>query len=266
MRIITEDNIDQHLSMSYSDNINKLLGDNEENLEILLRKYLGSLRNVGRTLRREELEAWDSSEKSPDNASPLYAPQSPDYPPSATLNQSPAYAPQSPDYPPSASLESPFAALNPPTASPRYQSKSPDYPPPESPPYAPQTPDYAPPASPPYAPPASPPYAPTSPDYPPPSSASPNQESIAQKVASIYNNAKSAVTGAASSSLDEMVQKASATVADTFRVPPLFVPNQSVLEVQSAATEKTDKKEENPDSQGDVKRVVINIKPETENK
>lgn len=253
MRIITEDNIDQHLSMSYSDNINKLLDDKEENLELLLRKYLSSLRNVGRTLRREELDQWDGSSE-PNSASlnnsPLYAPsaalESPDYPPP----QSPAYAPQSP-----------FASLNAP--------QSPDYPPDNnSPLYAPQSPDYPPPQSPDYAPSASPLYAPQSPDYAPLNASPPKEESIAQKVASIYNNASSAATGAASS-LDEMVKKASATVSDTFKIPPLFVPNQSVLEVANEALSIAESAEGEASSgteDSNVKKVVINIKPESENK
>lgn len=83
MRIITEDTIDQHLSMSYSDNINKLLNDKEDNLDLLLRKYLTTLRNVGRVMRREE--PLDDSPPPP-----VYAPQSPAYP------QSPTYAPETP--------------------------------------------------------------------------------------------------------------------------------------------------------------------------
>ena len=132
MRIITEDNIDQLMSMSYSDNYKLLLHPApNEPLERTISQYTSHLTQL--LLQTKTKDPVYTPER------PVYTPESPQY----TPPESPAYAPESPPYAP----ESPAYA-------------------PESPPYAPESPAYAP-ESPPYAP-ESPAYAPESPPYAPP--------------------------------------------------------------------------------------------------
>jgi hypothetical protein len=166
LRLITEENIDQLQSMSFSNNIAKLLGEEKTTIKDLNFQNYKLIRDAAgkpipsakdATPGKDEVDEsasqssvpyeWDEkyglaqSTITPD--SPLYQ-QSPTYPP-----QSPPYDPQSPQYVPQ---------------SPQYVPQSPQYVP-QSPPYAPQSPPYAP-QSPPYAQ-QSPPYAPQSPQYVP---------------------------------------------------------------------------------------------------
>ena len=156
MRIITDENIDQLMCMSYSNNITKLLhkeGETKEELEIIIKEYSKTI--INEVNKQSVLETNKTQEKpiipSPvkiestpddDSVSPEYAPGSPAYSPS-----SPDYAPGSPAYAP---------------GSPAYAPGSPEYAP-GSPEYAPGSPEYAP-DSPEYAP-GSPEYAPGSPAY-----------------------------------------------------------------------------------------------------
>jgi len=155
MRIITEDNIDQLMNMSYSDNINKLLQTDASDLTKLVSNYKSNMLNK---IRKEDAErnakygkniemnfqlSPPSGEFAPyAEGRPVYAPGTPDYAPGT-----PDYAPGTPAYAP---------------GSPAYAPGSPDYAPgspayaPESPAYAPESPDYN-------------PYSPNSPeDLPPP--------------------------------------------------------------------------------------------------
>jgi DNA-directed RNA polymerase II subunit RPB2 len=165
MRIITEDNIDQLLNMSYSDNINKLLQTDSGDITKLISNYKNNM--VGK-IRKEDVErvskisrtAQINLQDSPPTdesvpyaeGSPAYAPGSPAYNP-----ESPAYAPGSPAYNP----ESPAYA----PGSPAYNPESPAYAP-GSPAYNPNSPAYNP-GSPAYNP-NSPVYSPYSPEGPPP--------------------------------------------------------------------------------------------------
>ena len=195
MRIITDDNIDQLQSMSYSNNINKLLHKPEdktsESMEALIKEYVANIttsqnqkqtyRDIGEEYPIIPTPLGESDIITP-GESPPYAPTSPAYVP----GDSPPYAPYSPPYAPTspayvAGDSPPYAPASPtwtpgsPVWRPGVSQKgSPDYNP-DSPPYAPYSPPYAP-YSPPYAP-TSPPYAPTSPQLPPPaydSTLSPN--------------------------------------------------------------------------------------------
>ena len=189
MRIITEDNIDKLMGLSYSDNINKLLNDNTSDLETLFKNYrkdinylLNKDNNIKMKASNKYLDSTEDidvklNEELPQNMlylsdynpniPPLstdYLPPSPDYPP-----RSPDYPPHSPDYPP---------------PSPDYPPRSPDYPP-HSPDYPPHSPDYPPPS--PDYPPNSPLYNPNSPIYNPNSSAyNPNSPSY-PPISPIYN-------------------------------------------------------------------------------
>jgi hypothetical protein len=137
MRIITEDNIDQVMNMSYSDNIGKLLktGDYKD-LPNLYNKYRGKIAEQTRnkaTRPRVSTSESDSSVPYADG-SPAYNPMS-----------SPEYDPSSPAYDPN--------------ASPPYNPSSPAYDPNASPPYNPNSPTYHP---------ESPNFEPHSPEEPPP--------------------------------------------------------------------------------------------------
>ena len=156
MRIITDENVDQLLSMSYSNNISKLLDKPEnqtpEELEKLINSYIRDMsiqEHVGtRMYEVKETPEIPTPLEEVDLLSQEKLPYAPDTPPYAPV--SPAYEPGSPDYAP---------------VSPTYVPGSPEYAP-VSPAYEPGTPKYVP-TSPPYPPGNLPPYAPTSPPYPP---------------------------------------------------------------------------------------------------
>ena len=108
MRIITEENVDQLLSLSYSNNIEKLLNSKKDFKDTLMnytydiRKELSKekveLININETLILPDSSiVINTQEISPEYAtgSPAYAPESPAYSP-----ESPAYAPVSPNSPP----------------------------------------------------------------------------------------------------------------------------------------------------------------------
>ena len=146
MRIITEDNIDQLASMSYSDNFNKLMKGDDTSVE-LIRKYRIDIANKMKT-GKEKMETL----KIPAiKATPEYMPNSPEGPPPES---SPQYYPHTP-----------------PESSPQYYPHTPEqYNPrtPESPEYPPEdssshhTPEGPPPK------PEGPPSKPPSPEGPPP--------------------------------------------------------------------------------------------------
>ena len=155
MRIITEDNIDQLMNMSYSDNINKLLKVDDKKLGVAISGYLQSVQKIQQQPITNRLPT-PSPEFAPERASddsPPYASTSPAYNP----NDSPAYNPNdSPAYNPN---DSP--AYNP--------NDSPAYNPNDSPAYNPNdSPAYNPNDSPAYNPNDSPLFEPHSPTEPPP--------------------------------------------------------------------------------------------------
>jgi hypothetical protein len=146
MRIITEDNIDQLVNMSYSNNINKLLKDDSEKISQTFMRYnqdiSGKLQQQPGTQRLLTPSAeFAPSQPSSDDSVP-YATGSPAYVPPYS---SPEYNPNSPQYNPN---------------SPKYDPNSPQYDP-NSPKYDPNSPEYAP---------GSPAYNPNSPEYHPISS------------------------------------------------------------------------------------------------
>jgi hypothetical protein len=100
MRIITEDNIDQVMNMSYSDNISKLLktGDYKD-LPNLYNKYRGKIAEQ----QREKMVRTRTPTTESDRSIP-YAEGSSAYSPAYDPNDSPAYDPNaSPTYDPNAS-------------------------------------------------------------------------------------------------------------------------------------------------------------------
>jgi DNA-directed RNA polymerase II subunit RPB2 len=149
MRIITEDNLAQLESMSFSKNIERLThikGATSKTIIEMIQESLKQGKKEGifekKEGKREPLVlpafAREYQEVPPP---PMYYPASPDFPPPP---DSPRYDPVSPDFPP-------------PSDSPRYDPVSPDFPPPpDSPRYDAVSPD-------------SPRYDTASPDFPPPS-------------------------------------------------------------------------------------------------
>ena len=166
MKIITEDNIDQLVSMSYSDNINKLM-KNDSELGVLRQVFKTTIINEinGSTSReykeiqnkqRQEKQYSSSSEvKIPSPESPPYGPLSDDSPPFAPAgntppigddSNSPPFAPagNTPSFsPPSANNDSnspPYSVLNPPE---KYETSSPPFAPAgNTPPFSPPTSNY----------------------------------------------------------------------------------------------------------------------------
>jgi len=118
LRIITEDNIDQLLSMSYSKNINKLLKNDTENVDSLIKQYTYSIRNkLGQTHKEPQIKIIDEPIELPESVnlnsdSPENNNLSPEYPdsisPGYPVTESPlgspvAYNPDSPPYAPGSS-------------------------------------------------------------------------------------------------------------------------------------------------------------------
>ena len=198
MRIITDDNVDQLLNMSYSTNINKLLDiKSDEDIRVVTKGYNKTIREMAykeqeTTNRHRMTVGINESPVLPEPialedidkvSSPAYAPGSPAYVPSyqgspgsqdspgyATV--SPAYAPGSPAYSPSGPVYAPGSPYNPTFSapgSPAYSPSGPVQQVPGSPAYSPSGPVYAP-DSPAYSPsgpvqqvPGSPAYSPSGP-------------------------------------------------------------------------------------------------------
>jgi DNA-directed RNA polymerase II subunit RPB2 len=115
MRIITDDNVDQLLSMSYSYNINKLLKEPEKDVNLSINKYIQEVKNI---LHKNQQNKYESrKEEEPlvinenigneenktmvtNDESPPYAPGSPAYIPTENIemgDNSPMYNPNSPE-------------------------------------------------------------------------------------------------------------------------------------------------------------------------
>ena len=165
MRIITESNIDQLVSMSYSDNINKLLGgEGDADLDSLFKKFKDNLiktialendKKVGKIVNKKTETLLATSDDK--TLSPEYAPYSPAY----ATDTSSQYDPNSPRYDPNSPQFNPSSPDEPPP--PRFQASSPDEPPPPR--FQASSPDGPPP----------PRFQASSPDEPPPSRLETNQ-------------------------------------------------------------------------------------------
>jgi DNA-directed RNA polymerase II subunit RPB2 len=169
MRIITDENIDQLMSMSYSNNISKLLNKPEEQskeqIEKIIKQYITDMNMKQRASQKGDEFGQETPElPTPIDESnikiqkPQQLSESPGYIPGSPSNvpYSPPYAPYSPAYEPGSPAYAP--------GSPGYIPGSPGYIPvspvynPESPGYAPESPGYIP---------ESPGYLPNSPDNQP---------------------------------------------------------------------------------------------------
>jgi DNA-directed RNA polymerase II subunit RPB2 len=136
MRIITEDNIDQVMNMSYSDNISKLLKTRDyKELPILYNNYRRQLAEQTRNkIFRPRVSTSESDSSVPyADASPAYQPgsdeerqkNSDDYNPYSPNEQVASFKPRSPDEPPPR-----FEPHSPDEPPPRFEPHSPDEPPP----------------------------------------------------------------------------------------------------------------------------------------
>ena len=111
MRIITEDNVDQLMSMSYSDNVNKLLQDNTTDTKALLTNVRIPKQRKPIGINRESEEvSWDDEEPGEQGEQGELEPreksgeelveEGQNSPPYAPDYESPPYAPESPPYAP----------------------------------------------------------------------------------------------------------------------------------------------------------------------
>jgi len=138
MHIITEDNVDQLLSMSFSNNINKLMksdGDAAVVVKEINQNIEKRLKEVSRAPPNipEPVVEIETPPAAP--ASPVYNPNTPDSIPYVT--GPPAYSPHTPDFPPSPTQVTDIRNTF--QGSPAYNSNSPTYAP-LSPQYNPNTP------------------------------------------------------------------------------------------------------------------------------
>ena len=257
MRIITEDNIDQLMSMSYSDNINKLLQDTENtDLKLLVSNYsrrerdrlygiMGKLENdpfenPAETPVYNKLSNMSLTSPQYEQGSPAYQPgsneemepmgernpNSPVYDPN-----SPPYAPGSPAYQPGSNEEMELGVERNPNSSP----------------YAPGSPAYQPGSNEEMEPgvernPNSPVYNPYSPMSSPPSPKITNPELKAQWESLSESDKKT---------LAEMLDKkraqstASADASTKESMPVTGVPSASILNVEEKKLESGDKSGDN---------------------
>jgi len=98
MRIITDDNVDQLLGMSYSDNINKLLKTDNTNLNEVITKYTTEINEI---LRKDSTVKITHVNEPNEIPEPIQIFQTPQYSlnyPSETQRESPQYSNVSPAY------------------------------------------------------------------------------------------------------------------------------------------------------------------------
>jgi hypothetical protein len=165
MRIITDENVDQLMSMSYSNNISKLLhkpeDSSKEQTEKIIKDFVANINmNVRSTMKRQvdETPEMPTPVGEVDIKMQIQKPgESPQYNP---RDSSEDYGFYETGYTPPGKLDNQTQQSPPWTP-----GSSPAYAPGYSPPYAPGSPPYAPDSSPPYAPGSSPQYAPGSPQY-----------------------------------------------------------------------------------------------------
>jgi DNA-directed RNA polymerase II subunit RPB2 len=145
MRIITDENIDQLMSMSYSNNICKLLDkqcdQNKEQMEKIIKEYVDNMSMINKTELRTRMEQGQY-EMLPENQELPTPIEEQDLMRQTPYQESPPYAPGSPPFNPESP---PYAPGSPPfnTESPPYAPGSPPFNP-ESPPYAPYSPAFNP--------------------------------------------------------------------------------------------------------------------------
>jgi len=132
MRVITEDNIDQLMSMSYSDNFGKLMQNNNAQFQTLFQEYKDDISNKLKNTSAQETFFIPSqkteSPQYPENVSPAYEPNSDEV---GTQGSSPAFNPFTPEFSPHSPEFSPHSPEFSPH-SPEFSPHSPEEPPPVS--------------------------------------------------------------------------------------------------------------------------------------
>ena len=169
MKIITEDNVEQLTSMSYSDNYKKLSGQNKE-LRAIVNNTIEKVnkQNVEGTSRKyDEPKTESKSDELDEKAierkfysqnqaeSPVYNPNDPTPPESPRFVVNTPFEPTTPEGPPP-----PFEPTTPEGSPPPFEPTTPEGPPP---PFEPTTPEGPPPPFEPTTPEGTPPYQPVSP-------------------------------------------------------------------------------------------------------
>jgi DNA-directed RNA polymerase II subunit RPB2 len=215
MRIITDENVDQLLSMSYSNNIAKLLNKSDErtteNLDNIIKEYTKSMAYLSRI---QQYSYYDQKEE-PQIPTPV-GEQDINIP---TSQESPAYAPESSPYAP----ESPAY----PNVSPAYVPSSPVYNP-NSPGYNPNSPVYVP-VSPAYNPNSPTQVVQSSPSIPPPSSPSTPPPSIPQtSILEVEKEPKE----------EKLEEKTQSSASDTGEKKVIELPAESSSSTSSSDTKK----------------------------
>ena len=121
MKIITEDNIDQLMSMSYSDNMNKLMKDDGD-LYTLRKKYRTDIMDTLNNSSSKELQHKKREAKAKTPTPPPTTPTTSSTPTSPEFPPPPPTPSLSPDYPGPAYTESPNSPAYP-EVSPAYESE-----------------------------------------------------------------------------------------------------------------------------------------------
>jgi hypothetical protein len=234
MRIITDDNIDQLLSMSYSDNINKLLQVGSINLKEVTKKYVQDINAVVYKENNVNIEKRNIQKETPTIPEPVTL-TSEEQELEPIEPYSPPYAPHGPD-----SVDS-FELGNNTPGTPQPYGLQEQY---ESPPYAYVSPEN------------SPPYAPVSPENSPPYAAtSPPGEPEKQ----VFTRIPIISTDSSSSSASMPGLEATKILSENNSIPNIEV-NPNILEVESPKEAAEEKKDEDDNSS---KTKKINISEDT---
>jgi len=144
MRIITEDNIDQLLSMSYSNNISKLLNNTSDDLENTIKEYAKKIANkqqikeptITQVVEAEQIQ--EEQQEEPEEGVPTTQTSEIQKPQETTSSSIPEFIPGQPQETTSSSIPEFIPGVN---VSPPYSQISPAYPP-NSPPYSQISPAY----------------------------------------------------------------------------------------------------------------------------
>ena len=252
MRIITEDNIDQLTSMSYSDNINKLVKNDNPKLSDVINSVKVELNKVKRSYKphipkeKPELPTFNDSD------SPAYNPLS-DSPAYNPLSDSPAYNPLSPSSPVYNPLSPSSPVYNPLSDSPAYNPRSPS----DSPPFKP----------------GSPFFEPHSPEGPPPGSSEENDDKLSERDNAMLQRfyLKNMEKTAENKELKEVLSMAAKIVSEQKAEPKeksIVIeekPKASILEIEpepeSEQEKKSDEKSEDKttSNSSETKKITINF-------
>ena len=247
MRIITDENVDQLLGMSYSDNIQKLLKTDNPNLQEVIQKYTSEINNILRTGPQELFKNVVETPEIPSPIEPTVEPELSLLQPESDANLSPQYPDVSPAYVPPTPTSSQVGSV-----SPAYV--------PGSPAYVPSSPAYAP---------GSPAYAAKSPNTPPlnnqgaiPVTNLQLQQPTQQPLQNLQQTPNvvftpSLVSGIGTSPI--IIQQPLVTTVPLPQQTPTSPPLESILNVEEAKTENNPEEMSESPSQNVEKKVAFNV-------